>query len=103
MLPGTHWQITGVPADVYGVALSDARVLTALRATAKSDLSLRRDGYLAFQPVAIVDATAFPCALVCSGRSRFWRDEDATPDMALVQLKAVPDDELRWHLADPKV
>ena len=98
MLPGTRWKVTDVPADVYGVALSDGRLLRALRATAKSDLALRRDGYLAFRPASTVDAAAFPCALVCSGRSRFWRDEDAIPHMALVQQKAVPDDELQWHL-----
>jgi hypothetical protein len=102
MLPGTRWQITGVPADVYGVAVSDVRVLTALRATAKSDLTLRRDGYLAFRPLSTIDATAFPWTLVCSGRSRFWGDEEAAPDMALVQLKPVPEDELQWHLSDRK-
>jgi hypothetical protein len=98
--PGTRWQVTALPADVYGLALSDARLVGALRATAKSDLALRRDGYLAFRPVSTIDVTAFPCALVCSGRSRFWRDEEARPDAALIQLKPVPEDELQWHLAD---
>jgi hypothetical protein len=100
MLPGTRWRVTAIPANVYGLALSDARVLHALRATAKSDLSLRRDGYLGFLPVSDVDVTAFSCALVCHGRSRFWRDEDAGPRTALVQVKPVPEDELQWHLAD---
>jgi hypothetical protein len=99
MAPGTRWQITAVPADVYGVAVSDVRVLRALRATFKSDLSLRQDGYLGFRPVATLDVTTFPCALVCSGRSPFWRAQEAGSDMALVQLKPVPDDELQWHLA----
>jgi hypothetical protein len=100
MLPGTSWKVAAIPAAVYGLALSDARVLRALRATAKSDLALRRDGYLGFRPVSTIDVTAFSSALVCSGRSHFWRDEEAGPNMALVQLKPVPDEELQWHLAD---
>lgn len=100
MLSGTRWQVTLVPASVYGLALLDARVLRALRATAKSDLALRRDAYLGFQPLSTVDVTAFACAMVCSGRSRFWRAEEAGPKTALIQLKHVPDDELRWYCAD---
>jgi TIR domain len=96
ILPGTRWQVTAVPADVYGVALSDPRVLGALRATAKSDLALRRDGYLEFRPVSTVEVTSFACAVVCSGRSRFWHQE-AAPHTALIQLKPVPEDELRWY------
>jgi TIR domain len=99
LLPGTSWQVTAVPSDAYGVALADPRVLDALRATAKSDLAMRRDGYLAFQSVSDVDTTAFPSTIVCRSRSRFWRDEEVKPHMALVQVKPVPEDELQWYLS----
>jgi TIR domain len=99
VLPGTRWQVTAVPGDEYGLALADPRVLGALRATAKSDLAMRRDGYLEFQPVSDVDATVFPCTMVCRGRSRFW-SEDVRLHMALVQVKPVPEDELQWYLSD---
>lgn len=96
LLPGTRWDATAVPADCYGVALLDVRALQALRATAKSDLGLRRDGYLAFSPAADVDVAAFPCTAVCAGRSAFWPKEvGAHP--ALVQVKPVPEEELRWY------
>ena len=99
IVAGSRWRIAPLPADVYGVALSDERVLRALRATVKSDLAWRQEGYLGFRPVTTVDVTAFPCVQVCSGRSRFWRQPDVSPDLALVQLKPVPADELEWHLA----
>ena len=101
LLPGTRWAVTTTPADVYGLALSDPRVVGALRATAKSDLAWRRDGYLAFRPGSEVDATAFSCTAVCRGRSPFWRDDEMARQMALVQIKPVPEDELHWYLADP--
>ena len=85
LLPGTRWVVTTTPADVYGLALSDPRVVGALRATAKSDLAWRREGYLAFRAGAEVDATAFSCTTVCQGRSPFWRDDEMGRQMALVQ------------------
>ncbi len=59
---------------------------------------MRRDGYLEFQPVSDVDATAFACTIVCRGRSRFWSDEEARQKTALVQVKPVPEHELDWYL-----
>jgi hypothetical protein len=97
LLPGTSWDATVVPADSYGLALLDARALRALRTTAKSDLGLRRDGYLEFSPVSEVDVTAFTCTVVCAGRSAFWPKE-VGPHTALVQMKPVPADELEWYL-----
>jgi hypothetical protein len=102
LLPGTSWQVASVPTDAYGLAVSDTRVLEALRITAKTDLGLRRDGYLVSRPVTDVDVTAFASALVCSGRSPFWRNEDVAPHTALVQAKPVPEDELQWYLANPR-
>jgi hypothetical protein len=99
LLPGTSWEVTAVPPDAYGLAVSDARVLDALRTTAKSDLGLRQDGYLELRPVSDVDVTVFPCTVVCVGRSPFWRNEDVAPHTALVQVKPVPEDELQWYLA----
>jgi hypothetical protein len=99
LLPGTSWQATVVPTDSYGVALLDARALHALRTTAKSDLGLRRDGYLELWPVSDVDVAAFPCTVVCVGRSPFWPNTDVGPHTALVQVKPVPEDELQWYLA----
>jgi hypothetical protein len=98
LLPGTTWQVIVAPADGYGVAVFDTRVLRALRLTAKSDLSMRRDGYLAFRPISEIDATGFPCTVVCHGRSRFWRDEEVGRHMPLVQIRPIPEDELRWYL-----
>ena len=100
LLPGTRWVVTTVPADVYGLALSDPRVVGALRATAKSDLAWRREGYLAFRAGLEVDATAFSYTTVCQGRSPFWRDDEMGRQMALVQIKPVPEDELQWYTAD---
>ncbi len=102
LLPGTSWQVTAVPSDAYGLAVSDPRVVDALRITAKTDLGLRRDGYLVLRPVTDVDATAFACAVVCNGRSPFWRNEEVAPHTALVQVKPVPEDELQWYLAGPR-
>jgi hypothetical protein len=100
LLPGTRWVVTTVPADVYGLALSDPRVVGALRATAKSDLAWRREGYLAFRAGGEVDPTAFSYTTVCQGRSPFWRDDEMGHQMALVQIKPVPEDELQWYTAD---
>jgi hypothetical protein len=63
---------------------------------------MRRDGYLVSRPVADVDVTAFACAVVCSGRFPFWWNEDVAPHTALVQVKAVPEDELQWYSAGPR-
>ena len=98
LLPGSSWRVTDAATDAYGVAVMETRVLQALRATPKSDLGMRRDGYLACRPVADVDVAAFPCTIVCIGRSMFWRKEDVGPHTAFVQLKPVPDDELQWYL-----
>ena len=90
LLPGTSWRVTVPPTESYGVALLDARALHALRTTAKSDLGMRRDGYLELRPVSDVDVRAFPCTVVCVGRSPFWRNGDVGPHTALVQVKPVP-------------
>ena len=99
LLPGTKWQVTAVPTDSYGVALLDARALPVLRATAKSDLGLRRDGYLELRRLSDVDVTAFASTAVCVGRSPFWPSQDVGPHTALIQVKPVPEDELQWYLA----
>jgi hypothetical protein len=99
LLPGTEWRVASTAGDEYGLALADERVLRALRGTAKSDLSLRQAGYLAFRPVRDVDAAAFKCTVVCHGRSPFWRDEEMGRESAVVQVKPVPEEEIQWHLA----
>jgi hypothetical protein len=99
LLPGTSWRVTVAPPDSYGVALLDARAFHALRITAKSDLGMRRDGYLELRSVSDIDATAFPCTAVCVGRSPFWGNGDVGPHTALVQVKPVSEDELQWYLA----
>jgi hypothetical protein len=97
LLPGTRWEAAVVPTDSYGLALLDPRVLQAMRNTAKSDLGMRRDGYLEFSPISDVDVTAFPCTVVCAQRSMFWPKE-LESHAALVQVKPVPEDELGWYL-----
>src|SRR5262249_8093677 len=73
LLPGTEWRVSAVAGDEYGIALADARVLRALRATAKSDLALRQAGYIAVRSLDDVDSSGFGCTVVCRGRSPFWR------------------------------
>jgi hypothetical protein len=98
--PGTRWMVTTPPADAYGLAIADVRLVDALRATAKTDLGLRRDGYLSVLPVSDVDAAAFPCTMVCRGRSRFWHAGEVEHHMALVQVRPVPEEELQWYLSN---
>jgi hypothetical protein len=100
LFPGTPWQVSAPPNDSHGVAVTNARVLDALRTTAKSDLAWRQDGYLAFAPVSDVDPTRFDCAVICHGRSSFWRDGQVQRHMALVQLQPVPDAEIEWYLRE---
>lgn len=98
LLPGTRWQVSTPPGDSHGVAVTDARVLDALRATAKSDLAWRQNGYLAFAPVSDLDPARFDCTVICHGRPSFWRDEEVQRHTALAQVKPVPDAEIQWYL-----
>jgi len=97
--PGTEWRVSASAGDEYGSALTDARVLWALRVTAKSDLAWREAGYLTVRSLDDIDANAFACAGVCRGRSPFWREGEIGANSGLVQVNPVPEEEIQWYLA----
>jgi TIR domain-containing protein len=99
LLPGTEWRVSTTAGDEYGIALTDARVLCALRATAKSDLAWREAGYLTVRSLDDIDGNAFACTGVCRGRSPFWREREMGAKSALVQVNPVPEEEIQWYLA----